>query len=181
MSDEDRDREERRREETQREEEERQRRKRAEDDAIYHEGLRSGDYSRWLARPGYVSPAEAAEVGQAAEVDEASALIAGPFDKEVWQQQALEAVYEAQQSLWASILHLSSSHNSPEENAFLSNLVTVAALSADHENTLSTIDRHIRSSEMNYRFSDLTKDLRRLKSKVEDYRLVREIVEKGDN
>ena len=58
MSDEDRDREERRREETRREEEERQRRKRAEDDRIFHEGLRSGDYSRWLARRGYESPAE---------------------------------------------------------------------------------------------------------------------------
>jgi hypothetical protein len=43
---------------------------------------------------------------------------------------------------------------------------------------LSTIDGHIRSSERYYRFSDLTKDLRSLKSKVENYRLVREIVEK---
>ena len=174
MSDEDRDREERRREETRREEEERQRRKRAEDDRIFHEGLRSGDYSRWLARRGYESPAEAA---QAAEVDEASAL-AGPFDKQTWLQETMEAVYEGQQSLWASILHLKSTHNSPDEEAFLSNLVTLTTLSADDENALSTIDRHIRASEMNYRFSGLTEDLRWIKSKVEDYRLVREIVEK---
>jgi hypothetical protein len=112
---------------------------------------------------------------------EASALAAGPFDKQVWQQEAMEAVYEAQQSLWASILRLSSPHNSPREKAFLSNLLSVPTLSAEDENTLSTIDGHIRSSEMNYRFSDLTKDLRWLKSKVEGYRLVKEIVEKGDD
>ena len=90
----------------------------------------------------------------------------------------MEAVYEGQQSLWASILHLKSTHNSPDEEAFLSNLVTLTTLSADDENALSTIDRHIRASEMNYRFSGLTEDLRWIKSKVEDYRLVREIVEK---
>jgi hypothetical protein len=92
----------------------------------------------------------------------------------------LEAIFEAQQSLWASILHLSGPHNSPEEKAFLSNLITVTTLSADDENALSTIDQHILSSEMNYRFSDLSKDLRWLRSKVEEYRLVREIVERGD-
>jgi hypothetical protein len=112
---------------------------------------------------------------------EASVLAAGPFDKQVWQQEAMEAVYEAQQALWASILHLSSTHNVPGEKAFLSKLLTVTTLSAEDENTLSTIDAHIRSSEMNYRFSDLTKDLRWLKSKVEGYRLVKEIVEKGDD
>ncbi len=79
MSDEDRDREERRHDDTRREEEERQRRKRAEDDGIFHQALRSGDYGRWLARRGYESPTEAA---QAAEVDEASVLAAGLFDKQ---------------------------------------------------------------------------------------------------
>ena len=175
MSGEDRDREERRREETRREEEERQRRKRLEDDSIFHEGLRSGDYGLWFARRGYKSPAETAP---AAQVDEASVLAAGPFDKQVWQQEAMEAVYEAQQSLWASILRLSSADNSPEEKAFLSNLITLTTLSADDEDALGTIDQHILSSELNHRFSDLTKDLRWIKSKVEDYRLVREIVEK---
>ena len=177
MSDEDRDRDERRHDGRRREEEEHQRRKRAEDDAVYHQALRSGDYGRWLARRGYVSPAEAAP---AAEVDEASVLAAGLFDKQVWREEAMEAVYEAQQSLWASILHLSSPQDSPEEKAFLSNLTTVTTLSADDENALTTIDQHILSSEMNYRFSDLTKDLRWLKSKVEGYRLVREIVEKDN-
>jgi hypothetical protein len=52
MSDEDRNREERRGEEKRREAEEFQHRKGAEDDAIYHESLRSGDNSRWLARRG---------------------------------------------------------------------------------------------------------------------------------
>jgi hypothetical protein len=178
VNDEDRDREERRRVEKQREDAERQRRERAEDDAIYHEGLRSGDYGRWVARRGYVVDAEARKV---VKVDEASSLAEGPFDKQVWQQEALETVYEAQQSLWASILRLSSRHNSAAEKAFLSSLLTVSTLSADDENTLSTIDGHIRSSEMNYRFSDLTKELRLLRSKVENYRLVREIVTKGDD
>jgi hypothetical protein len=52
MNDEDRNREERRGEEKRREAEEFQHRKGAEDDAIYHESLRSGDNSRWLARRG---------------------------------------------------------------------------------------------------------------------------------
>lgn len=177
MSDMDRDRDERGHDVRRREEEEHQRRKRAEDDAVYHEGLRSGDYGRWLARRGYKSPAETA---QAAQVDEASVLAAGPFDKQVWQQEAMESVYEAQQSLWTSILHLSSANNSPEEKAFLSNLITLTTLSADDENALGTIDQHILSSELNHRFSDLTKDLRWLRSKVESYRLVREIVEKDN-
>jgi hypothetical protein len=179
MRDQDRDRDERKRDDRRREEEEHQRSQRAEDDAVYHEGLRSGDYSRWLVRRGYVSSAEAAEARQAAEVDEAAALAAGPFDKQVWRQEAMEAVYEAQQSLWASILHFSSPHNSSEEKAFLSNLIRLTTLSADDENALSTIDQYILLSETNYyRFSDLTKDLRQLKSKVEDYRLVKEIAEK---
>jgi hypothetical protein len=180
VSDENRDRQERRRKERQREEEERRRKESAENGAIYHEGLRSGDHGRWLARRGYASPPHASEVSQGRGLDEASVLAAGPFDKQVWQQEALEAIFEAQQSLWASILHLSGPHNSPEEKAFLSNLITVTTLSADDENALSTIDQHILSSEMNYRFSDLSKDLRWLRSKVEDYRLVREIVERGD-
>jgi len=175
---EDRKREERTREERQRDEAERQRRKRPEDDAIYHEGLKSGDYGPWVARRGYVVDPEARH---SVKVDEASALAAGPFDKQVWQQEALETVYEAQQSLWASILRLSSRDNSAKEKAFLSSLLTVTTLSADDENILSTIDGHIRSSEMNYRFSDLTKELRLVRSKVENYRLVREIVEKGDD
>jgi hypothetical protein len=178
VSDENRDCEERRREERQREEEERRRRENAEDDVISHEGLRSGGYGRWRAGRGYASPAHASEVSQGGGLDEASVLAAGSFDKQVWQQEALEAVYEAQQSLWASILRLSSSHNSAAEKAFLSMLLTVTTLSADDENMLSTIDGQIRSSEKTYRFSDLTKDLRSLKSKVENYRLVREIVEK---
>ena len=149
-----------------------QRRKGAEDDAIYHEGLRSGDYRRWFARRGYVSSADASEVGQAAD-DEAS--VVGPIDKQAWQQEAMEAVYEAQQSLWASILHLSGSHNSSWETGFLNDLITATTLSADDENVLHTIDRHIYSSEMNYRFSDLTRDLRWLKSKIEEYRLVKEM------
>ena len=166
------------REERQREKAERLRRERAENDASYHEGLRSGDYSRWLARrDSVVDP----EVGRAAKVDEASALAAGQFDKQVWQQEALDNVYEAQQSLWASILRLSSGHNSEAEKAFLTNLLTVTTISADDENTLSTIDGHIRSCEMNHRFSDLTRELRLLRSKVENYRLVREIVTKGDD
>jgi hypothetical protein len=176
VNDEDRDREERRRVEKQCEDAERQRREHASDDAIYHEGLRSGDYGRWVARRGYMVDPEARQVVKG---DEASALAEGPFDKQVWQQEALETVYEAQQSLWASILRLSSHHNSAEEKAFLSSLLTVTTLSADDENTLSTIDGHIRSSEMNYRFSDLTKELRSVRSKVENYWLVREIVEKG--
>jgi hypothetical protein len=93
----------------------------------------------------------------------------------------LETVYEAQQSLWGSILCLSSVHNSAAEKAFLSSCLTVTTISADDENTLTTIDGHIRSSEMNYRFSDLTRELRLLRSKVENYRLVREIVKKGDD
>ena len=64
-------------------------RKGAEDDAIYHEGLRSGDYSRWLARRGYVSSADASEVGQSAD-DEASLI--RPIDKQAWQQEAMEAL-----------------------------------------------------------------------------------------
>jgi hypothetical protein len=169
---------ERRREEGQHEETERQRRERAEDDASSHEGVRSGDNSRWLAPRGYIVDAEA---GRAAKVDEASALAAGQFDKQVWQQEALDNVYEAQQSLWASILRLSSGHNSAAEEAFLSSLLTVTTISADDENTLITIDGQIRSSEMNHRFSDLTKELRSLRSKVENYRLVREIAKKEDD
>ena len=99
----------------------------------------------------------------------------GPIDKQAWQQEAMEAVYEAQQSLWASILHLSGPHNSSWETGFLNDLITSTTLSADDENVLHTIDRHIYSSEMNYRFSDLTKDLRWLKSKIEEYRLVKEM------
>ena len=163
MNDEDRNREERRREEKQREAEELQHRKGAEDDAIYHEGLRSGDYSRWLARRGYMSSAD----------DEAS--VVEPIDKQAWQQEAMEAVYEAQQSLWTSILHLSGPLNSSWETGFLNDLITATTLSADDENILHTIDRHIYSSEMNYRFSDLTKDLRWLKSKIEEYLLVKEM------
>jgi hypothetical protein len=172
MNDEDRNREERRREEKQREAEELQHRKGAEDDAIYYEGLRSGDYSRWLARRGYVSPADASEVGQTVD-DEAS--VVGPIDKQAWQDEAMEAVYEAQQSLWASILHLSGPHNSSWETGILNDLLTATTLSADDENILNTIDRHIYSSEMNDRFSDLTNDLRWLKSKIEEYRLVKEM------
>ena len=177
MNDENRGPERRRREERQREEAERQRRERAENDTSFHEGLGSGDRSRWLARRDYVVDAE---VARAAKVDEASTLAAGQFDKQVWQQEALETVYEAQQSLWASILRLSSGHNSAAETAFLSSLLTVTTISADDENTLSAIDEHIRSSEVNYRFSDLTRELRLLRFKVENYRLVSEIVKKGD-
>jgi hypothetical protein len=93
----------------------------------------------------------------------------------------LDNVYEAQQSLWALILRLRSGHNSAAEEAFLSSLLTVTTISAEDENTLSTIDRQIRSSEMNYRFSDLTKELKLLRSNVENYRLIMEIVERGDN
>jgi hypothetical protein len=178
VNDENRGPERRRREERQREEAERQRRERPENDTGLHEGLESGDRSRRLARRDYVVDPE---VGGAAKVDEASALAAGQFDKQVWQQEALETVYEAQQSLWASILRLTSGHNSAAETAFLSSLLTVTTISADDENTLSTIDGQIRSSEVNYRFSDLTRELRLLRSKVEEYRLVREIVKKGDD
>ena len=178
MNDENRGPEERRREERLHEEAERQRKGRAENDTTYHEGLRSGAYSRRLARRDYVVDPEA---GRAAKVDEASALAAGQFDKQVWQQETLDTVYEAQQSLWASILRLGSGQNSAAETAFLSSLLTVTTISADDENTLSAIDEHIRSSEVNYRFSDLTRELRLLRSKVENYRLVREIVEKGDD
>ena len=143
-----------------------------------NEGLRSGDNSRRLARRDYVVDPE---VGGIANVDEASALAAGQFDKQVWQQEALDNVYEAQQSLWASILRLTSGHNSAAEKAFLSSLLTVTTISADDENTLSTIDGQIRSSEVNHRLSDLTTELRLLRSKVEEYRLVREIVNKGDD
>ena len=90
MNDEDRNREERRREEKHREAEELQHRKGAEDDAgLYHEGLRSDDYSRWLARRGYVSSAAASEVGQSAD-DEASVI--RPIDKQAWQQETMEAL-----------------------------------------------------------------------------------------
>jgi hypothetical protein len=178
VNDENRGPEERRLEERLREEPERQREGRAENDTTHHEGLRSGAYSRRLARGDYVVDAEA---GRAAKVDEASALAAGQFDKQVWQQEALDNVYEAQQSLWASILRLSSGHNSAAEKASLTSLLTVTTISADDENTLSAIDAHIRSSEMNSRFSDLTRELRLLRSKVENYRLVSEIVKKGDD
>jgi hypothetical protein len=178
VNDDNRDREERRHEEKQREEPERQRREGAKDDVSHHEHLRSGDYRRWLAHGGYVVDAE---IGHTANNDEASALAAGQFDKQVWQQQALETVQEAQQSLWALILRLSGCHNSAAEEEFLSSLLAVTTISADDENTLSTIDSRIRSSEMNYRFPDLTKELRLLRSKVENYRLVREIVAKADD
>ncbi|HET9585353.1 MAG TPA: hypothetical protein VFP38_15040 [Bradyrhizobium sp.] len=178
MNDENRGPEDRRRKERQPEKAERRHRERAENDASYHEGLRSGDNSRGLARRDYVVDPE---VGRAAKVDEASALAAGQFDKQVWQQEALETVYEAQQSLWASILRFSSGHNSAAETAFLSSLLTVTTISADDENTLSAIDEHIRSSEVNHRFSDLTRELRLLRSKIEEYRLVREIVDKEDD
>jgi hypothetical protein len=168
----------REREEKQPEEAEPQRGEHAKDDASYHEGVRGGDYSRWLARRGYAVDAGA---GRAAKVDEASALAAGQFDKQVWQQEALDNVYEAQQALWASILRLSSGHNSAAEKASLTSLLTVTTISGDDENTLSAIDAHIRSSEMNSRFSDLTRELRLLRSKVENYRLVREIVKKEDD
>ena len=175
MNDENRDRAGRRREKKQREEPEHQRREGAKDDVRYHEHLRSGDCRRGLAL-GYGVDAE---VGLIARNNEASALAAGQFDKQVWQQQALETVEEAQQSLWALILRLSSRHHSAAEEKFLSSLLAVATISADDEDTLSTIDGHIRASEMNDRFPDLSKELRLLKSKVDNYRLVREIVEKG--
>jgi hypothetical protein len=161
---------ERRREERPPEAAKRQRRERAEDNASPPDD--------WLSRRGSVVDAEA---GRAAKLDEASALAAGQFDKQVWLQEALDTVYEAQQSLWASILRLSSRHNSTAEEAFLSSLLTVTTMSADDENTLSTIDGQIHSSELNHRFSDLTKELRLLRSKIENYRLVREIVKKGED
>jgi hypothetical protein len=37
------------------------------------------------------------------------------------------------------------------------------------------VDGYLQSSETNYRFSTLTKDLGWLKSKIEEYRLVKEI------
>ena len=178
MSDENRGPEERRREDRQRDAAESRRRGRPEHDASSDEGLRSGDYS---GRPSRHVDVVGAEVGRAAKVDEASALAAGQFDKQVWQQEALDNVYEAQQSLWALILRLSSGHNSAADEAFLSSLLTVTAINADDENNLSTIDRQIRSSEMNRRFSDLTKELKLLRSKIENYRLVREIVKKGED
>ena len=160
-----RDREGRRLKEKQSEEPERQRGERAKDDANLYENLRIG---------------VAAEVGQTAKNDEASALAAGQFDEQIWQQQALETVQEAQQSLWALILRLSSCHHSAAEKGFLSSLLALTTISADDENTLSSIDGHIRSSEMSDHFPDLTKELRLLRSTVENYRLVREIVEKRD-
>ena len=178
MSDDNRDREEPRHEEKQCEEPEGQRRARAEDKVRYREHLKSGHYRRWLARSDYGADAE---IEQTAKIDEASALAAGQFDKQVWQQQALETVQEAQQSLWALILCLSSCQNSAAEREFLSSLLAVTTISADDENTLNSIDRHLRSSETKDRFPDLTKELRLLRSKVENYRLVREIVEKADS
>jgi len=178
MNDENRGLGERRREDRQSDAAARQRRERAEDDASYHEGSRSGNYSRRLARRGQVVNAES---GRAAKTDEASALSAGQFDKQVWQQEALDNVYEAQQSLWGSILRLSSRHNSAAEKVFLSSLLTLTTISAEDENTLSTIDEQIRSSETNYSFTDLTKELRLLRSKVENYRLVTEIAKKEDD
>ena len=165
MNDENRGPEERRRKERQPEKAERRQRERAENDASYHEGLRSGDHSRGLARRDYVVDPE---VGRAAKVDEASALAEGQFDKQVWQQEALETVYEAQQSLWASILRLSGGHNSAAETAFLSSLLTVTTISADDENTLSAIDGTSAQVKLNDRFSDLTRELRLLRSKVEE-------------
>jgi hypothetical protein len=178
VNDEKRDPEERRYERRPREPTERQREERAEEDHNYGAGSRSGDSNGRLSRHGYEVNAES---GRAAKTDEASALSAGQFDKQVWQQEALDNVYEAQQSLWASILRLSSRHNSAAEKAFLSRVLTVTTINADDEKMLSTIDGQIRSSEMNYRFSDLTKELRLLRSKVENYRLVREIVKKEDD
>ena len=169
---------ERRREDRQSDAAARQRRERTEDDPSYHEGSRSGDYSRRLARHGQVVNAES---GRAAKTDEASALSAGQFDKQVWQQEALDNVYEAQQSLWGLILRLSSRHSSAAEKVFLSGVLTLSTISPEDENTLSTIDGQIRSSATNHRFSDLTKELRLLRSKVENYRLVREIAKKEDD
>ena len=81
--------EERRREERQREDEEVQHRKTAEDDAIYHEGLRSGDRSHWLAKGGDVSSIESSEKRHGPD-DEVSIL--APIDKQAWQQEAIDAV-----------------------------------------------------------------------------------------
>jgi hypothetical protein len=69
VNDEDRGLGERRREDRQCDAAERQRRERAEDDASYHEGSRSGDYSRRLARHGQAVDAES---GRAAKTDEAA-------------------------------------------------------------------------------------------------------------
>jgi hypothetical protein len=164
-----------RREKRQREQLEGQRSEGAKDDNSYHEHLRSGDYRRCLSRGG---DAVDAEVGQTGQTDEASALAAGQFDKQVWQQLALETVQEAQQALWALILRLKRRDNTAAEKEFLSSLLALTLISVDDENTLSTIDGSIRSSEKNFRFPDLTNELRSLRSKVENYRLVTEIVEK---
>jgi hypothetical protein len=147
-------------------------------DNTYPEYLRSDNYRPWSSRGG--DPADA-EVGQTAKTDEGSALAAGQFDKQVWQQLALEAVQEAQQSLWALILRLERCDNSAAEKEFLSSLLGLTIISADDEDTLSTIDGSIRSSEKNSRFPDLTNELRSLRSKVENYRLVSEIAEKEDD
>jgi hypothetical protein len=173
MKEEDRNREERRREERQREDEEVQHRQTAEDDPIYHEGLRSGDRCHWLAKRGYISSIESSEKRQGPD-DEVSMVIA-PIDKQAWRQEAMEAVYEAQQSLWASILYLSRTRDSSRETRLLNEVVTATTLSADDENSVGTLDRYIQSTETDYRFSDLAKDLRWLKSKIEEYRLVKEI------
>jgi hypothetical protein len=50
------------------------------DDASYQEGLRSGVYSRWLTRRGYVVEADA---GPAIKLDETGALAAGPISREL--------------------------------------------------------------------------------------------------
>jgi hypothetical protein len=170
MSAKNRHRKERRREDTQPEQEELRKRNAVRDDAILKGDLKSG-HRGWRARHGYLSAAEPAEVGKAA-TDDVSIRVA-PIDKQAWLQQAIEAVYEAQQSLWSSILHLSGPHNSSRETQFLTDVNTAATLSADDENALRAIDRHIRSSEMNSRFSVLTKDLKWLKSKIEEYQLIK--------
>lgn len=171
MNAKDRHRKERRREERQREHEEFRKRKAAKGDAILDGGLQSGVGRSQLASGGSLSAEETAGVRKAA-TDDVSMRVA-PIDKQAWQQQAMEAVYEAQQSLWSSILHLSGPHNSSRETQLLTDVNTAATLSADDENALRAVDRHIRSSEMNSRFSVLTKDLKWLKAKIEEYQLVK--------
>jgi hypothetical protein len=171
MNAKDRHRKERRRQERQREQEELRKRKTAKGDAILHGGLKNGAHRSQLASGGYLSAEETAEVRKAA-TDDVSMRVA-PIDKQAWQQEAMEAVYEAQQSLWTAILHLSGPHNSSRETQFLNDINTAATLSADDENALRAVDRHIRSSEMNSRFSVLTKDLKWLKAKIEEYQLVK--------
>ena len=184
MSDDERRDEERRREERQREEDERRQKERAKDDDLYHEGVRTGDYSRWLAPRGYVPPADSIERSESSEAEgatdedaDAEPVTGEKVDAQAWREEAREGVRLAQQAVWQTILSLTSSQNGPQERTYLHQLVSVTNIDGDDADGASTIDEFIRVADTNYRFASLVKDLRYLKSTLESYRRVKAIDE----